>query len=320
MRFSSRIGEIQFSLGRNAVGPEQWQEDIEGWNTEKVLAKTGVEQTWICDNDETALDLALAATQQLSGLGSVDTLVYVSQSNDYFLPNSASVLHGKLGLDRTCKSFDVNLGCSGFVYALWLVTALQATNQSSQALIVCADTYSKFIDAGDRTSRPLFSDAASATIVEACSDGPSSIGPFALGTDGEGFDALIVRGGSARGKFAGTDAVLDMNGSRVFLFTMSTVYDSIVEFMAQQEIGADGIDKFFFHQASKLVLDQLESKLELEPAKVYRGLSQIGNTVSSSLPIALRQARDSGALARGDKLLLSGFGVGLSWANCLVEW
>ena len=191
----------------------------------RILEKTGIYQRFISAGGETAVDLAFEAGKKLladiSGREEIDLLILVTQSPDYVLPTSACILQDRLGLSDRCLAFDVNLGCSGFVSALGIAGGLIESGVATKGLILCADTYTKYIDKHDRTCRPLFSDGAAATLLERSDrDG---IGPFDFGTDGSGHDCLIVRGSGAREASQVTGSCrgrLEMRGSDVFLFTM----------------------------------------------------------------------------------------------------
>ena len=218
-------------------------------------------------------------------------------------------------------AFDINLGCSGFIYALSVVSSLIESGVAKKGLILCSDTYTKYIDKNDRTCRPLFSDGASATLLTG--SGTNSIGPFVFGTDGGGYEKLIVREGGARSPVVNTGfphGTLEMRGSDVFLFTLSSVPDCINELLDKSRLDIEDIDLFVFHQASKLVLENLVRIMSLDEDKVFSNLENVGNTVSASIPIALKDAETQGRLKSGDKIMLVGFGVGLSWGATLLTW
>jgi len=201
-----------------------------------------------------------------------------------------------------------------------MASAYIESGLSENVLLVCSDTYTKYVLPDDRTSRPIFSDAASATLVSKSVS--KNIGYFSFGTDGSGFDKLIVKDGAAKSNFMISNAKpsLYMNGAEVFMFTMGTIPDNVEKVLIESSNTINDIDYFFFHQASKIVLENLSRKLKLPKEKVYSCIEEIGNTVSSSIPIALKIASNSRILKKKNKLLLSGFGVGLSWGSCILEW
>jgi 3-oxoacyl-[acyl-carrier-protein] synthase-3 len=212
-------------------------------------------------------------------------------------------------------AFDVNLGCSGFVYALAMCSSLIESGIASSGLIVCSETYTKYIDSSDRTCRPLFSDGAAAVLIAKSSD--DKIGPFELGTDGSGAEYLIVKPNVDEPSLPDK---LYMNGSQVFMFTMNRVPKCVDALLDSSAINLNDIDMFIFHQASKLVIENLIRRLELDEEKVFVNYKNVGNTVSASIPIALKDAAIQGRLKEGDTVMLIGFGVGLSWGATLVRW
>lgn len=318
--FRSTITAIEYHLPATSEGAAEFARDNPEWPIEDVMSKTGVTRKWITAHDETALDLATRACEKLrasASLSGIDTLIFVTQSGEYVLPPSSCMLQARLGLDTQTKCFDLNLGCSGFVYALSVAASMIETTLSERVLIVCADTYSKYIDKHDRTTRPIFSDGAAAVVVSAAAE--PVLGPFLFGTDGSLYDSIIVREGGARDTDLRSPKRLQMQGAKVFAFTMSTVVDSVSRLLAEADAGR-AVDLFVFHQASGIVLDNLQRRLDIPEGKLFRNLDQLGNTVSATIPIALKQAATDGALQPGQTALLSGFGVGLSWGSCLLNW
>jgi len=288
---------------------------------EKIVEKTGIISRRIAGQDECASDLAAGAAERIFESGvigreDIDTLIFCSQASDYFLPSTACILQERLGLSTSVSSFDFNLGCSGFIYGLGIVSSMITAGISSNVLLLCADTYSKYIKKNDRTCRTLFGDAGTATLLVR-TDSEGDIGPFVFGTDGRGREKLIVRGGGHR---SNAERILEMDGSSLFLFTLSAVPECVRKIMEKANKTIDEIDMFFFHQASKIIIESISSKLKLPEHKVFVGFEEIGNTVSASIPIAIKQAVDSGKLKGNDQLLLVGFGVGYSWGACFVRW
>ena len=306
-----KISAIDYHLPTTIEGNETLLRDNPDWDMPKILEKTGILTRFIASSKETAVGLAFEAGKKLLGNGSlskdIDLLILITQSPDHVLPTSACILQDKLGLGKNCMAFDVNLGCSGFIYALSIAGGLMESGIAHKGLILTADTYSKYIGKNDRTCRPIFSDGAAATLVE--KSGAEGIGPFDFGTDGSGFDRLIVK-----------DGEIKMHGSDVFLFTMRVVPSSVNAVLERAGLKMNDIDLFVFHQASKFVIDNLVRTLSLDPATVFTNYENIGNTVSASIPIALKDAEKQGKLKKGDAVMLMGFGVGLSWGTSLVRW
>ena len=322
--FNCSIKAIESSFPKNFETNSNLKSDNPQWNIEEIERKTGINKRWISSSNETAVDLAFKACEKILlkvDLNTIDTLILVTQSPDYFLPTSACILHEKLSLNKNTKCFDINLGCSGFVYGLSVATSYIQTHLSNKVLLVCAETYTKFIDKNDRTNRPIFSDAATATLITRSKD--ANIGPFLFGTNGKGYSNLIVKEGAAKSGYVCNDKTqptLHMDGSDVFMFTMSEIPKNVDDLIAFSEFKKENIDMFIFHQGSKIVLDTLQSKLSIPNEKFYSNLKLIGNTVSSTIPLALKDASDNLKIQANHIILISGFGVGLSWGSCLIKW
>jgi len=293
------------------------------WRIDDIENKTGVRTRYISEPHETATDLATAAAEKLFASGvhkdAVEFLILITQSPDYKLPTSACILQDRLGLNQSCLAFDVNLGCSGFVYGLAIGGGLIEAGIARSGLVICSETYTKYIDKSDRTCRPIFSDGASASLIT--SSDQDQLGPFELGTDGSGFANLIVRSSGARDAVAGApDSKLSMNGSKVFMFTMNMVPKCVKALLEKAGKTTDDVDLFVFHQASKIVIDNVIRLLDLPEDKVFINYDRLGNTVSASLPMALKDAVEDNRVKTGDQIMLVGFGVGYSWGACLVQW
>lgn len=323
--FHAEIAWLEYALPERVEGNEQMLRENPDWKLEKIVEKTGIAQRHLAAPDQTASDLCVEAAQKLFGSAplerqAVDALLFCTQSPDFALPTSACILQSRLGLSTRTAAFDFNLGCSGFVYGLALAGSMIEAGLSENVLLLCGDTYTKYIDPHDRTCRPIFSDAGTAAWVRGCPH--PRLGPFDLGTDGTGYCNLIVPNSGARpaGNGQPTGSALHMDGASVFLFTMSAVPDNVRRLLTRAGLQKDEVDLFFFHQASRVVLDGITQNLELPEDKVVRELEDVGNTVSATIPIALKRSAGTGRLRPGHKALLCGFGVGYSWGSCLVEW
>ena len=320
-----KISSISYHLPEKTEGLIDLQRDNPDWDMPKLLEKTGIRTRHIASSDQTASDLAYIAAEQLLSdtqiRNQIDLLILVTQSPDYLLPTSACILQDRLRLSQNCMAFDINLGCSGFVSALSVAGGLIESGVVNTGLILCADTYSKYIDKHDRACRPIFSDGAAAILVER--NAIDSMGPFEFGTDGSGFEHLIVRRGGARDPDKASDhphPILEMHGSDVFVFTMRVVPACIVKLLARAGLNIDQVDLFIFHQASRLVIENLIRLMSLDEKKVFVNHEFIGNTVSATIPIALKDAVANGRLTTGQTVVLVGFGVGLSWSAVLLRW
>ena len=317
------IKSIEYYLPSKTEDGNTLKKENPDWRLEDIEEKTGVNIRYISAPEQTATDMAALAAEKIFSSGvqkeEIEFLILITQSPDYALPTSACILQDRLGLDKSCMAFDVNLGCSGFIYGLAIGGSLIERGLAKKGLVICSETYTKYIDKSDRTCRPLFSDAASAALLS--SSDHNDIGPFEMGTDGSGFNNLILPSSGTRVNDQQADEKnLFMNGSEIFMFTMDMVPKCVNALLDKSGTQMEDIDLFIFHQASKLVIDNIIRRLNLPEEKVYVNYNQIGNTVSASIPIALSQALQERRLKNNDQVMLVGFGVGYSWGSCLLRW
>ena len=332
----AKVGPCAYHLPAQILDNEELAAIYPGWSADKILAKTGVRQRHIAATGETSADLACAAAERLISeyaiaRESIDFLIFCTQTPDYFLPSSSCVIQERLGLPRSCGAVDVNQGCSGFVYCLSLAKGLVESGQARRVLILTADTYSKLIHPMDKSVRTIFGDAGAATLVDGVEAGESMIAPCVYGTDGRGAAKLIVETGAFReARSASSGTVVDdqsgnsrsrddlfMDGADVLAFSLREVPAVVHALLEREQKSIDEIDGFIFHQGSKLMLDMLRKKLAVPEAKFVIDLEETGNTVSSTLPIALARSRACESRARSE-IMLVGFGVGYSWAGTIV--
>ncbi len=258
---------------------------------------------------ETASDLCVQAMEDLKqrieiDLDTIECCVVVTQNPDVKIPHTAAIVHGALGLAETCASFDISLGCSGYVYALAIVSAFMQAQGMSKGLLFTADPYSDIIDPNDKNTALIFGDAATVTLLDEQAN-LCAVG-FDLGSKGADYKKLICENNQ-----------LSMNGRAVFNFTAAKVPISVTNLLRKLNLDKTQIKQWYFHQGSKYIVDTITKRLGLDPALVVFDMYQYGNTVSSSIPLLLSQ--DLAKLQVGDKILLSGFGVGLSWASTVLE-
>ena len=244
-------------------------------------------------------------------------MLLCTQSPDYFLPTTACILQERLNLLNSCGALDFNLGCSGYIYGLSLAKGLIESDQAKNVLLITAETYSKYIRQDDKSTRAIFGDAAAATLLEGNNTGVQFIYPVTFGTDGRGANNLIVPGGAMREK--STEAYLDMNGPEIFTFTLRVIPALVEEILTKADKSFANIDLFVFHQANKYMLDHLRDKLKIPKEKFYIFMEDIGNTVSSTIPIALKHALDDERIRSGNLVMLVGFGVGYSWGGTIIK-
>lgn len=338
---TSRIAAIEYCLPTTLLDNEALAALSDRWTPQRIRAKTGIDTRCIVDDGKSSSDLAVDAATKLFESSvitpdEIDFVLLCTQTPDYFLPTTACLIQNRLGIPSSSGALDFNLGCSGYIYGLGLAHGLVSTGQARNVLLLTAETYTRFIGENDLNVRTIFGDAAAATLVQAnpaASDDAPGIGPFVYGTDGSGGEKLIVRKGAFReaARPPGSDNTesseaddeqprLFMDGPEIFVFTLTAVPDLLSRFMKQSGMSVDEVDRFVFHQANGYMLEHLRSKLEIPEEKFVVEMSDCGNTVSSTIPIALKRAMISGQVRPGQNVLLVGFGVGYSWGAVLVRW
>lgn len=335
----ARVLDIATYVPEKVLGNDELAALYPEWPAEKIFDKTGIKERRIAASDQTAGDLAYEAANRLFAQGQispdgVDFIILCTQAPDYILPTTACLLQTRLGVPRSAGALDINLGCSGFVYGLSLAKGLVETGAAKCVLLLTADTYSKYIHPLDKSVRTLFGDAAAATAVVASESARPAIGPFVFGTDGEGAGNLIVEAGLFRkpndhetslevvdaSENVRTREHLYMNGAEVMAFSLKEVPKAANALLEKAGCNKEDIDIFVLHQANKFMLEALRKKLKLPEEKLPIVVEKTGNTVSSTIPLALAQLRLDGRLLPGHRLMLVGFGVGYSWAACLVNF
>ena len=342
----AQIAAIAAYLPKERLDNAELVKAFPKWTEKKLEAKLGIVERPISAEGETAVDLACAACRRLFDAGlanpdEIDFILLCTQSPDYLLPSSACLLQARLGLPKTCGAFDINLGCSGYVYGLSVCKGLIESGVAKKVLFVTAETYCKYVNELDSVSRPIFGDGAAATLVEvaqaeqndALGNDPG-VGPFEFGTDGEGANMLIIKAGGSRtpttsetmevkmdvrGNYRSQNQ-LYMNGPGVFSFSINVVPPMIERFQKlAREKNAD-IDAYILHQANKFMLNTLRKICHIPKEKFYINLENTGNTTSTTIPLALEDCLNSEMFKKGDKVLIAGFGVGLSWAGTVLSF
>ena len=302
--------KISFTLPETILANSDLVRVYPEWTEEKIFAKTGIASRHVSSDGETALDLAERATRNLLdsyglNVAEVDFLLLCTQSSEYRLPSSSCLLQNRLGIPTTAGALCFDHGCSGFIYGLSLAKGLVASGMAKNVLLVTSETYTKYIKPEDKSTRTIFGDGAAATWVD--EETAAKIGAFSFGTDGAGAERLIVR-----------DGKLFMDGPEIFNFTLDVVPKTMDDVLEKNGMTRDDIDLYVFHQANKFMLDTIRKVNGLPREKFYINLESTGNTVSSTIPVALKQLDDVGQLQPGMKVMLMGFGVGLSWGATIV--
>lgn len=329
---ASFIKAISYHLPEAIVSNVDLVGEFPDWSVDKIAKKIGVNRRHVVSENQCASDIAEQSARKLfaeSGIDKncVDFILLCTQSPDYFLPTTACLLQERLGLSNHCGALDFNLGCSGFVYGLALSKGLIESGIAKNVLLITAETYSKHIHPRDKGNRTIFGDAATATLVS--TEGFAEIRNFDLGTDGTGANNLIVKSGAMRHREKLEDLSFDksgnpvssdhlyMNGSEIFNFTLETVPELVDNVMMKNGLNKDSVDLYVFHQANKYMLDCLVDLMEIEEEKSFVYMSEVGNTVSSTIPIALCEAIKERKLI--GNVLIAGFGVGYSWGGCILN-
>jgi 3-oxoacyl-[acyl-carrier-protein] synthase-3 len=303
--------------------------NIEAIKAQKILETTGIRYRRISDKDTTTSDLCLNAAQQLIREKNIETsdievLIFLSQTPDYILPATATILQGKLGLPVSSIAFDVNLGCSGYVYGLQIISSLleKTANPKAKALLLVGDTSSKLTNPKDLSTYPLFGDCGTATLL---GKEKNKTITFDLFTDGKGWEAIKVDHGgfrnpidSSSNELISIDGVnyrrerdLYLNGMDVFSFGISRVPKAIKAYFEENNIDKDLVDYFLFHQANMMMNEKIRKKLKLSEKQVPYSLYDYANTSSATIPLTL--TTQVGSLDIKKEFLTCGFGVGLSW-------
>ena len=310
--FGSKISAIEYYLPKKIENNTILKKNNPKLNIDRIVEKTGINNRYISAPNETVIDIAIKSANKIFKKfpkNKIDFLILVTQTSTYRIPTSACILQHKLGLKKNIVAFDMNLGCSGFLYALRMATSLIESSQSENGLIICADTYTKYISKNNTACRPIFSDASAAILIT--KNKTKMIGPFELGSDGSGADALELP--------TGTNEIV-MNGAKVLTFAMDVVPNNVNMLLKKTKIKKKKIDKFIFHQASKYILDNINRRLMITKDKTFENYSKVGNTISASIPIALKDASTMKKIKDKDLILIAGYGVGLSWGSTLIKW
>lgn len=330
---SSRITKIEIYLPEKTLTNNHLSKEFGRWDADTMENKVGIRERRIAAENETAGDMAFYAAEKVLenyDREKIDMLILCTQSPDYFLPTTACLLQKKLGLSNDVGAFDFNQGCSGYIYGLSMAKAFINSDVAKNVLLIMSETYSKHIHNRDLANKSIFGDGAAATIIEKSDN--EHIFDFILGTDGSGRDNLIVSGGCFRQAFnpnyeekitnSGdiyTDNHLFMNGPEIFNFTINAVPKAVKQCLEKNKLTMDNIDYFIFHQANKFMIDYLRKKIRIPQEKFYSNLLLTGNTVSATIPIALKDCIDNKIVTKGNKVLLCGFGVGYSWGSVVIE-
>jgi 3-oxoacyl-[acyl-carrier-protein] synthase-3 len=330
------ISAISYYLPEKILSNADLVNEFGTWTEDKIFKKTGIMERHVV-TDEIVSDIAVKAAQQLFSENDVrrdeiDFLLLCTECPDYFMPATACVVQNRLGLGKNIGAYDMNLGCSGFVYGLATAKGLICAGAANNVLFITADTISKTIHPLDKSTRTLFGDAAAAVLVtksESC-----GVLDFVFGTDGSGVNRLIIPAGAwAQPSSEATKAEvtnrwgnvrtkehLYMDGPEIMNFTLDVVPIMFRDVLMKNNMIIDDIDHVVFHQASMTLLEKLRNGLNIPKEKFFINIENKGNTTSCTIPLALKDMQVRGLLQKEDKILLLGFGVGLSYAGTIINW
>lgn len=329
------VQSITYYLPEKILSNEQIVKEFPTWTIEKINSKIGIKKRHVVEGDETASDLAVNAANKLFreysiDKSTIDYLIFCTQSADYILPTTACLIQNRLGLNTSIGALDINLGCSGFVSCLSVAKGLIFGGMAKRVLVLTAETYSKYLHPKDKGNRTIFGDGAAATLVGI--DGIAEIGEFCFGTDGSGAENLIVKTGGARSSQRLNDLQFDdfgnphssdylyMNGTEILNYTLDRIPVLVSDVLDRNALSIEEIDLHVFHQANKYIADLQRKKLKIPQEKYYCFYENVGNTVSSTIPIALKAALEDGSIQKGYKILSVAQGLGYTWAGVVLKF
>ena len=329
------IKAISYYLPERVVTNEELVKEFPEWSVDKVAQKVGVNSRHLAAINETAGDMAEKAARKLFAEYSInpseiDFVMLCTQSPDFFLPSTACILQDRLGIPTSAGAFDYNLGCSGCIYGMAMAKGLIAAGVAKNVLLLTAETYNKYLHPQDKSNRSIFGDGAAACLIS--TDGLSEIGEFSLGTNGSGANDLIVKSGAARQKTATGkytedeeghiwfDDYLYMNGGAIFNFTLDAVPAMMKDVLKKNSLENEQVDFYVFHQANKFMLNTIRKISAIPKERFYVNLETSGNTVSSTILIGLKDCIDNNLIKTGEKVMICGFGVGLSWGGTILSF
>lgn len=317
-----RIAGVSTCVPTSRIDNLALADQYDSGDIRKVVSMAGVRYRHVVDEDLTAVDLcAQAAKRLLDRLGwrpeTVTGLIMVTQSPDYFLPSSACLVHARLALSSDCAAFDIGLGCSGYPYGMYVAATMLKGGGQQRILMLHGETPSRFTSPDDHSTRLLFGDAGSATALETAPQGGEAA-TFGLFTDGTGADGLIIRGGAFRDRHPADprDLYVRMDGAAIFNFTIKRVPAMINDSLEFAGLGVNEVDVYLFHQSNRFIIKHLTKKCGLPEDRVPLTIEDCGNCGGPSVAVTL--TRTQADRKRPLRLMLLGYGVGLSWGSAIV--
>ena len=279
----------------------------------KLINVTGINKRYRSSLNEDVISLSLKSAQKVinkTNKKEIGFLLFVTQTSPFKFPSISCILQHRLGLSKNIFAVDINMGCSGYIYALKLAESLKnLDNKKKYGLIICSDTYTKYINKNNKSCRPIFSDASTTTLLKISKK--NQIQNFDFGVDGSGFKSLYLKENSQN---------MFMNGPKVAIFTIKEIPKFIEQFLKKNRLKKTSIKYFILHQASKYVCDKIKDKLGLAKKFFLNNYQNYGNTVSSTIPLLLEECIKKKKIKKKDIIILCGFGVGLSWGIAKIKW
>lgn len=331
------IKAISYALPEKVITNEDIVNQFPEWTIEKINNKIGISERHVIDNQngETALDVGVKAANKLFEENNinkedVDFLIFCTESPDYKIPPSACVMQDHLGLPRTIGAIDIGLGCSGWIFSMMMAKSLIVSGAFKNVLVVTAESYSIYMHPQDKGNRTIFGDGAAATLVS--TEGIAEIKEFVVGTDGRGAKNLIVKTGGARQMKPLSDAKLDefgnplssdhiyMNGPDILVYTLRVYPKLLKQVLEKNGLKMEDIDLHIYHQPNHYMGELEKKKLKIPDDRFYEYVEMVGNTVSSTIPIAIYNARKDGVLKEGFKVLSMAQGLGYSWGGFVMQF
>jgi 3-oxoacyl-[acyl-carrier-protein] synthase-3 len=322
----AKIAALGVSIPERVLSNDELARTLDT-SDEWITSRTGIAERRVCRPDQATSDLAVEAANDLLAHNdhhaeNIDLVISTSLVPDTVFPATASVIAQRIGA-LNAGAFDVQSGCTGFVYGLAVATAFVSAGIYDTVLVTGAEAISKALDWQDRSTCVLFGDGAGAVLVRPSDNG--SIFAFDLGNDGSGAPFLNMPAGGTRlpASHETVDArqhFLRMNGREVYRFATRRVVESCQKTLDDAGVAAAEVDLFVPHQANQRIIEKVGSQLGFRDEQVFFNLNRFGNTSCASIPLCLHDAMAQGRLKKGDRLLIVGFGAGLTWGSCLTRW
>ena len=331
------ISGISACVPRNTICNIDYPEFFSEKEKKKIIKITGISERRFANDNTTASDLGFQAAKDIiTNTGTkkeeIKFLLFLSQTPDYLIPFTGNILQHKLELSKECASMDINAGCSGFIYGLNMAFALQQSLKEGKVLLIIAETMSKILSKKDRSTSLLFGDGGVAILIENSFENTNSY--FDLFSDGKGFNSLIIPDGGYRNVVSENSLILNnfedgsirnrlnlfMDGGEIFDFTMREIPKSVLSILEKTGISINQIDKYFFHQSNSFIIKQFGRILNIPSEKLILNIERFGNTSGVSIPLAMVTEKEQILKNKSAKLLCSGYGAGLSWANCIINF